>query len=373
MGVSIIAVEAFLRKKRVLYAAPTAEQLGRFWQEVSNALIPAVDAGIYTRNISSHVIELPGTENRIKAKTAWNADTLRGDYADLLILDEFQLMSEDTWDTVGAPMMLDKDGDVVFIYTPPSLHSRSASKASDPQHASKLYKKAALDQSGRWACFTFTSFENPFLSTTALQEITSDMTSLAYRMEIEAQDVDESPGALWTRQTIENSRVIKSPDLTKIVVGVDPAATSTGDETGIITVGKTGGELYTLADDSLQGTPLQWARAAVVAFHRWNANYIVAEGNNGGEMVTQTIRTIDPSVKVRLVHASRGKATRAEPIAAVAEQGKDHHVGTFPALEDELCLWTPGDNSPNRLDAKVWACSDLLNKGDAKIASSHTG
>jgi len=92
----------------------------------------------------------------------------------------------------------------------------------------------------------------------------------------------------------------------------------------------------------------------------------VAEDNNGGEMVEAVIKQVDPSVIVRRVHASRGKATRAEPIAAISEQGRDHHVGSFPALEDELCLWMPGDASPNRLDAKVWAITELLGSLDAK-------
>src|SRR5665648_471414 len=96
----------------------------------------------------------------------------RGDYADLLILDEFQLMSESAWDEVGAPLLLDNNGDAVFIYTPPSLHSRSASKARDPQHAAKLFKRAAADTSGRWATFTFSSHENPYLSKVALADIT---------------------------------------------------------------------------------------------------------------------------------------------------------------------------------------------------------
>ncbi len=171
------------------------------------ALTPAIDAGIFYKNETDHIIELVGTEQRIRAKTAYNADTLRGDYADLLILDEFQLMSEDTWDAVGAPMLLDNDGDAVFIYTPPSLHSRSATKARDPQHAAKLFKKAAEDTSGRWATFTFSSHENPHLSKSALEEITSDMSALAFRQEILAEDIDEAPGALWTRKVIEDGRV----------------------------------------------------------------------------------------------------------------------------------------------------------------------
>lgn len=374
VGVGIRAAKRFLAGRRVLYAAPTQEQIDRFWVSVTRALHEPIDAGVFYKNETRHIVELPGTEQRIRAKTAWNADTLRGDYADDLILDEWQLMNEDAWGVVGAPMLLDKDGDATFIYTPPSLHSRSVSKANDPQHAAKLFKKAEADRSGRWATFHFTSHENPYISASAIEDLAGDMTSLAYRMEIEAEDVDEAPGALWTREIIEQNRKVKAPDFERVVVGVDPSATATGDEAGIITAGSAKGEGYVIADDSIQGSPKTWATAAVTAYHRHRADCIVAESNNGGEMVALTIATVDPHVPVRLVHASRGKQTRAEPIASLYEHGRGHHVGAFPALEDEMALWTPGDRSPNRMDALVWAFTNLrLGRAERKpSAQSHS-
>lgn len=372
VGISIYAVKRFLAGHRVLYATPTEDQIGAFWYEVKRALQEPIDNGIFIKNETMHYIELPGTKQRIRAKTAYNADTLRGDYADELLLDEFQLMNEDTWAIVGAPMLLDNDGNATFIYTPPSLHSRSRTKANDPQHAAKLFKKAAADTTGRWEAFHFTSMDNPYISREALDDITQDMSSLAYRMEILAEDVDEAPGALWTRENIEKARVHKTPDLSRIVVGVDPSATSGGDEAGIITAARTKEDYYTLADDSVQGSPQVWATAAVTAYHRVNADLIVAEKNNGGEMVEAVIKQVDPSVMVKLVWASRGKATRAEPISALSEQGRDHHLGYFPQLEDELCLWIPGDASPNRLDAKVWAYTELMEKYN-RVARSYQG
>jgi hypothetical protein len=110
-----VAVKNFLAKRRVLYAVPTQDQVDRFWSGVKGALQPAIDAGIIYKNETRHVVEFSGTEARIRAKTAWDADSLRGDYADLLILDEFQLMNEDAWEVVGAPMLLDNNGDVYFI------------------------------------------------------------------------------------------------------------------------------------------------------------------------------------------------------------------------------------------------------------------
>lgn len=359
VGMGIYAVERFLDGRRVLYAVPTSEQVDRFWTTITRALYEPIRAGVFKKNETEHTIELVGTEQRIRAKTAWNADSLRGDYGDELIFDEWQLMNEDAFGVVGAPMLLDNNGNATFVYTPPSLHSRSVSKADDPQHAAKLYKKAKADTTGRWAVFNFTSMDNPYLSREALGEISSDMTSLAYRMEILAEDVDEAPGALWKRAGIDAARVFKHPDLARVIVGVDPTASTNGDEAGIVTAGKAGDDYYTIADDSTQGSPETWARAAVTAYHLHKADLIVAEKNNGGEMVTAVIKQVDKTVPVKLVWASRGKATRAEPISAIAEQGRDHHVGVFSALEDELCLWTPGDESPNRLDAKVWAMTEL--------------
>lgn len=384
VGIAIYAVQKFLEGRRVLYAAPTSDQIGRFWKEVSRALAEPVNAGVFKKNATDHTIELEGTEQRIRAKTAFNADTMRGDYADELLMDEYQLMDETAWSEVGAPMLLDNNGNAVFVYTPPSLHSRSRSKARDPQHAAKLFKRAAADTSGRWAVFHFASRENPHISEDALSDITNDMTALAYRQEILAEDVDEAPGALWTREIIQAGRIVKRPEtLARVVIGVDPSATSGGDEAGIIPAGATKTEFFPLGDESMQGSPLAWGTRAVEAYFKYDADCIVAESNNGGEMVSTVIAQIvkemkikDPyirDVKVKLVHASRGKATRAEPISAIYEQGRAHHVGSFPKLEDEMCLWIPGDPSPNRMDALVWAGTEIAVRAQPRQARSMQG
>ena len=341
VGMAVLAVKAFVRGRRVLYAAPTNDQVSRFWTEVKGMLSVAIYSKAVRVNETEHVIEIRGTEARIRAKTAWNADSLRGDYADLLILDEFQLMDETAWSEVGAPMLLDNNGDAVFVYTPPSLKTRSASKAKDPQHAAKLWKSASADKSGRWACFHFGSRDNPHLSVEALDEIAKDMSSLAYRQEILAEDVEEAPGALWTRSTIEGGRVAAVPDggLKRVVVAVDPSISFGGDMAGIVVQGQGhDNHLYVIGDRSVQASPKGWAMAAVNAYHEFRANKIVAEKNQGGEMVALTIATVDPSIPVELVWASRGKEIRAEPVSAVYEHGRAHHVGAYPALEDEMCL-----------------------------------
>lgn len=369
-GIALDAIQDFLKGIRVLYASPTQEQVGAFWWEVKSALQPAIDAGYLYKNDTEHYIEVKGTKNRIRAKTAWNADTLRGDYADKLILDEFQLMSEDTLERVGYPMLMDNNGDLVLIYTPPSLASKTRTKASDPQHAAKMFKIAQADTTGLWAAFHFTSHDNPHISAEAIGILASTMTTLAYEQEILALDKDEAPGALLTRAILDSTRVKHvDVDMARVVVGVDPTG-STTNECGIVVAGLgTDGHAYVLEDCSLLATPDKWARTAIQAYHRWQADRMVIETNFGGDMVKNTIRSTEDGkhITFREAHASRGKAVRAEPVAAQYERGKIHNVGSFQALEDEWCLWIPGStgDSPNRLDAAVWALSDLIVKKPA--------
>ena len=367
-----ICIDKFLQGLRPLYATPTTEQLETFWFEIKKALAEPIGAGIYKKNETEHTIEKVGTKNRIKGKTAWNSDMLRGDYSDYLVLDEFQLMNEDTWEVVGAPMLLDNDGDALFIYTPPSLRSRSVSKARDPLHAAKMFKKAEEDKTGRWAAFHFTSFDNPYISHGALKEITQDMTKLAYQQEILAEDIEEAPGALWTRELINGTRMAEHPDLVRIVVGVDPTG-SKGNECGIVVAGiGTDGEGYVIDDRSLLGSPGEWADEVLNAYNHNNADIIVGETNYGGDMVESTIKQASNAqnhlYRYKNVHATRGKAVRAEPIVAAYEHGKVHHVGEFPHLENEMVMWIPQESrySPNRIDALVWAITELDLKADTE-------
>ena len=187
------------------------------------------------------------------------------------------------------------------------------------------------------------------------------------QQELHAELLDDVEGALWTRDMLENSRIVSPPNMKRIVVAIDPAITARvdSDETGIVVAGVgEDGHGYVLDDRTLRGSPNDWSRAAIAAYHQHKADRIVAEANQGGDMVGHTLRTVDRNVPVRLVHASRGKRTRAEPIAAMYEQCRIHHVGFHPHLEDQLCTWIPNEGaSPDRLDALVWALTDLMIDG----------
>jgi predicted phage terminase large subunit-like protein len=187
------------------------------------------------------------------------------------------------------------------------------------------------------------------------------------RQELQGELLDDVPGALWSRTQLDALRVAQAPDLARVVVAIDPAATSgdDADETGIIVAGKgVDGHGYVLRDLTCRLSPDGWARRAVAAYRDYRADRIVAEVNNGGEMVELTVRTVDRQASYKAVHASRGKRTRAEPIAALYEQKRIHHVGGLPDLEDQQCSFTPDgyDGNDDRVDALVWALSELMLK-----------
>jgi phage terminase large subunit-like protein len=192
------------------------------------------------------------------------------------------------------------------------------------------------------------------------------------RQELLGELISDTPGALWKRDLFENRA--SEPQCTRIVVAVDPAVTSgeRADDTGIIVAGVgPDGHAYVLEDATCHETPDGWARRVAWAYERWHADRVIVEVNNGGELVTQVLKAAHSNLPIKSVHASRGKMTRAEPIVALYEQGKIHHVGAFPELEDECCTWLPGvGDSPDRLDALVWALTELVLEGSSVSAPS---
>ena len=184
------------------------------------------------------------------------------------------------------------------------------------------------------------------------------------RQELYGEILDDVEGALWTNALIEETRVKEAPEITRIVVAIDPAVTTgeDSDSTGIIGVGKgVDGHAYVLHDRTTRDTPAAWARRAIQLWHDMGEiGPIVGEANQGGDLIEATIRAIEPNVPYRKINAKQGKRLRAEPIAALFEQGRVHLVGTFPELEDEMTGWLPDSGySPDRLDAMVHAIAQL--------------
>jgi predicted phage terminase large subunit-like protein len=265
----------------------------------------------------------------------------------------------ETWDMLMFGLRLGRDPRVVVTTTPKPI---AALRKLLGAQTTMLTKGSTYDNAANLAPAFMTDIIAAY-----------EGTRLG-RQELNAELLEDNPAALWKRVAMLDAyRVARVPELKRIVVGVDPSASGHGDECGIIVAGLgADGHGYVIDDRSRQGSPNEWATAAVAAYNVHKANYLVAEVNQGGEMVETVLRTVDRERQVtyKAVHASRGKYTRAEPIAALYEQGKVHHVGSFAYLEDQLCQWTPGDDSPDRLDALVWALSELMLKPVRKLTAA---
>lgn len=193
------------------------------------------------------------------------------------------------------------------------------------------------------------------------------------RQELAGELIEDRPDALWQREAIETGRLKTAPELTRIIVAIDPPMTGSAkaDLCGLVAAGSSAeGRAYLLADRSTQGlAPLKWAAAAIRLYHEFEADRIVAEVNQGGDLVETVLRQVDPDIALTKVHAKRGKWLRAEPVAALYEQGRVIHVGHFIELEDQMCDFGPeglsNGQSPDRLDALVWAVTELLLKQTA--------
>jgi phage terminase large subunit-like protein len=211
--------------------------------------------------------------------------------------------------------------------------------------------------------------DNPFLPSVFVEGMEAEYAGTRLgRQELDGEMVDDVEGALWTRGVIEACRTGSVPALKRVVVGVDPPATAGGDACGIVAAGLgRDGVAYVLEDASVSGlAPEGWAQAVAACAARWGADRVVAEKNQGGDMVESVLRAADATLAVEPVHASRGKAARAEPVALHYSRGRVRHAGAMPALEDELCGLQAGGGyqgpgrSPDRADACVWALSALL-------------
>ena len=293
---------------------------------------------------------------RIKLFSGDEPERLRGPQHHGAWVDELgSFRYEDAWEQLQFGLRLGDKPRIVVTTTP---------------RPKPLIRKLLARKDGSVVVTRGTTFDNRAnLAPSALAELLAryDGTRLG-RQELFGELLEDVEGALWTLALIEEHRLQQTLSQTiRTVVAVDPAVTDTGGETGIIVCSKdANAHGYVHADYSLRGTPDQWARRVVAAYDEWEADAVVVEINQGGQMVAQTLRTVRPNLPIREVRASQGKRVRAEPISAMYEQGRIHHVGVFEELETQLTTWTPEDGkSPDRLDALVWGMSELLQHSGA--------
>lgn len=301
-------------------------------------------------------------ENGAKAVffSAEDPERLRGPQAYSAWCDELCAWrnAQETWDMLQFGLRLGKHPQVFITTTPKTT---------------KLLRNILGDE--KTVTSTGSTYDNQDnLASTFLDAVrkTYEGTRLG-RQELYAEILDEASGALWSRSLLAECEIEKDsvPDLNRIVVSIDPAITSNSesDMTGIVVAGvDVNGIAYVLADCTGRYTPQQWAARAVSLFEEYQADRIVAERNQGGDMVRHTLQTESETVPVKLVHASRGKMARAEPVSALYEQAKVKHVKGLNDLEDQMVTWEPlgSVGSPDRLDALVWAITDLSLQGYAK-------
>ena len=292
--------------------------------------------------------------------SSYEPDQLRGSQFDTAWADEMASWEypEETWDNLMFALRLGEKPQVCVTTTPRPLQLLINLRDAK---TTVLTKGTSYDNRENLNQQFFDSILSKYKNTRLGMQ------------EIYAEILEESDNAMWKREWLDEGRLIDAPeDLERIVVAIDPAVTSkkTSDETGIIVAGKDSeGKFYVLNDSSARYTPSAWSEKAIMLFNQYQCDKIIAEVNNGGQLVEHTLRTQSENVPYKSVHASRGKRTRAEPIASLYEQGKVHHVGNLERLENQLCNWeaNSGDPSPDRLDALVWALSELSGSGNPSI------
>ena len=335
------------------WAAPTYKQLAELWREIVHTLkdVTAV------KNETEHRLELI-TGGLLDMWSLDSPDTIRGRHYGRIVVDEAAVVKDlsDIWNLVLRPTLIDLRGDAYFLSTPKGRNDFQ-----------KLYEFGCDDAVDDWMSWRFPTSDNPFVSADEIEGIRLTLPLHAFEQEVLARFIDEVTGALFRMADIESARVAQAPELSAVVVGVDPAGSTSreSDETGIVAVGvdrQHPPHAYVLADVSGTYSPDGWARRAIDLYHDYRADKIVAEKNYGGDMVKHTLKTVDASVPVKVITASRGKAIRAEPVAAACEQGRLHFVGRHDELELQMTTWSPMEDSysPDRLDALVHACAQTL-------------
>ena len=348
-----------LRGGRVWWIAPSYPMTRVGWRLIQQlaAQLPNVEI-----NRADRIVTF-ASGGSIQVRSGHDPDALRGEGLDLAVLDECAYMKPEVWTDAIRPALSDRHGRALFISTP-----KGGNWFAD------LYKFARVRMDSEWYAFKYRSVDNPYLDAAEIESARAVQSDRLFRQEYEAEILDDVPGALWQRAQIDALRVVKCPPLSRIVIAVDPAVTATeeSNETGIIVAGwdHVTAHAYVFEDLSGRFSPDTWARRVDRAYAMHGADRVIAEVNNGGDLVGRVLRTVNPALSYKAVRASRGKYTRAEPIAALYEQGKVHHVGTLPELEDQLCTWVPGEDSPDRLDALVWGLTELMGKPSITATTS---
>ncbi|WP_423753188.1 DNA-packaging protein [Agrobacterium tumefaciens] len=364
-GAEWVREQVKLGKGRIALIAPTASDARDVMVEGESGLLAVCWAG--DKSANGDMLGRPSYEPS-KRRVTWangavatlfsaeEPERLRGPQHEAMWCDELAAWKylRETWDMAMFGLRLGNDPRTIITTTPKPL-PLIKEIIKDP--TTVVTKGSTFDNSGNLAPKFLKTIKDKYEG------------SRLGRQELEAEILDDLPGALWSRSEIDEHRIASVPELQRVVVSIDPSGTrgagDEGDSIGIVVAGLgIDGRAYVMADRTCKLSPAGWGKRAVQAYYEFEADRIVAERNFGGAMVQHVVSTTDSKVAYKEVTASRGKVARAEPVAALYEQGKVSHVGSLPDLEDQMCQIAPegyvGEGSPDRADALVWAITELM-------------
>jgi len=358
----------FIRAKVESGAARRIALVGETWADIRDVMIEG-DSGILNCSLPWNRPHFESSKRRLTwpcgaqafAFSAVEPDQLRGPQFDCAWADEIAKWHKpNAWVNLLFSLRLGDNPQIIATTTPRSL---------------KWLKD--LSERHDTVCTFGNTYENALnLPAAFLGEIISRYEGTRVgRQEIHAEFLENVEGALWSRALLEKQTVVKPREaFDRIIVAIDPSvsAKGLGDETGIIVVGKLKDTAYVLGDYSLKQSPLNWANKAVEVYHKYQADRVIVEANQGGDLLNQLLQSVDATLPIKPVYATRGKVVRAEPVAALYEQGRVFHVPGLSRLEDQLCSYNGAGKSPDRLDALVWGITHLMLNSPYKLGMVKT-
>lgn len=363
-AVANAAIEWIIEGKKILWGDTISTNIDRY---VERYFKPEIKHLNYSYSSIKKVLKIDPYPGYIDFRSADRPENWEGFGYDIIILNEAGIILKNDYLFTNAvlPMLMDSPGSkLIAIGTP-----KGKTVKGEKEHRYYSMYKRAKENDPRYELFQYSSYSNPFLSQEDIDILAEEIKLMNPQMEqqeIYAEFVDGAVGELWDEVIIERQRVHDKPDLSRVIVAIDPAisATAKSDETGINVSGKEGKNKYILEDASGIYSPEQWASEAIKMANKWGADCIVGEKNQGGDMVESVLRSAGWTGRIKLVTATKGKYVRAEPIYAEYEQGRVFHVGYHNKLESQMCAFTSDlKNSPDRVDALVWGLTELSQDG----------
>jgi hypothetical protein len=358
-------IEWCLEGKKLLWGDTINGNIDRYFERY---FLPALKKNKIDYNYHRQKKQLTIGHGYIDFRSSDQPENWEGFGYDIIFLNEAGIILNNKYLYTNAvlPMLIDNPRSVLIAAgVPKGKLCRGANRKNEEHPFFTLYK-AAKNNSPKYRLLEYSSYDNPLLSAEEIGDLEVEIARMSPGMveqEIYGHFVDSISGVLWTADMIQHCKEL--PKFTKIAIGLDPSGSATGDEVGIVAVGRAGDKYYVLSDRSGGYSPNQWGMIVKNEYDALRANTVVAERNFGGDMVKAIILNIDRGIYVKDVIASRGKEVRAEPIVGLYEQGKVFHATGLFKLENEMMTWVPGvGKSPNRVDSLVWAITYLSGNAD---------